>query len=402
MSLASQSRVKEEEDYEEAYLALDCVTLWELIRRTHLTHIFGDGDPMREVNVLEQETRFAALRQGEREYISTFKSRFDNQTKANEGAGVPEITESKLALEFIMKLDPKRYKRMLAQMRNDAIRKDPDASPKTLASAYRIASGWSNEDPGVEGHGIDNHSAFLADTAFVTKSKDPEKGGKAAGSNGKKLNEITCFVCGIVGHYARNCEKKKGGDKALVTEAVDQCKKDEEIDEWDIAMVGGNETAYFAKDEIPLDNEASISIFSNEKLLTGVKDAEKKVMLGGIQRGATGVRVTKQGEFRDIGTVYFNPAASANILSFASQVDSGADITYDKWNDKFVITSSFRCVTVDIGMGSILSWSRETIYPVCSEYTRTDPVLFPVGSITTPSYVRAFILLSVCGTVLTT
>ena len=78
MSQASQGRVKEEEEYEEAYLALDCVKLWSFIRRTHLTHIFGDGDPMREVNILEQETRFAALRQGDREYISTFKQRFDN------------------------------------------------------------------------------------------------------------------------------------------------------------------------------------------------------------------------------------------------------------------------------------------------------------------------------------
>jgi hypothetical protein len=184
MSLASQSRVREEEDSEEAYMSLDSVKLWELIRRTHLTHIFGDGDPMREVNILKQETRFAAVRQGEREYISTFKLRFENQVKANESAGVPEITVSKLALEFIIKLDPKRYKRMLAQMRNDALRKDPDAYPRTLASAFRIASGWANEDPRSGSHGIDNHSAFLADAAFVSKAKDPEKGGKAAGSKG--------------------------------------------------------------------------------------------------------------------------------------------------------------------------------------------------------------------------
>jgi hypothetical protein len=149
MSLASQSRVREEEEFQEVTLTLDCVRLWELIRRTHLTHIFGDGDPIREVNILKQETRFGALRQREREYISTFKQRFDNQMKASEGAGVPEITESKLALELIMKLDPKRYKRMLSEMRDDALRKDPDAYPKTLASAYRIASGGS--------HSIDSH-----------------------------------------------------------------------------------------------------------------------------------------------------------------------------------------------------------------------------------------------------
>jgi hypothetical protein len=86
MSLASQSRVREVEEFEEFSLSLDCVGLWELIRRTHLTHIFRDGDPMREVNILEQETRFGALRQGEREYISTFKQRFDNQIKANQNS----------------------------------------------------------------------------------------------------------------------------------------------------------------------------------------------------------------------------------------------------------------------------------------------------------------------------
>jgi hypothetical protein len=150
MSLPLQSRVREEEDFEEACMTLDSVKLWELIRRTHLNHIFGDGDPMREVNVLEQETRFAALRQGEREHISTFKLRFDNQVKANEGAGVPEITESKLALEFIMKLDPKRYKRMLAQMRNDGLRKVPDAYPKTLARVgmgERGSTSWKHSWP---------------------------------------------------------------------------------------------------------------------------------------------------------------------------------------------------------------------------------------------------------------
>jgi hypothetical protein len=79
-----------------------------LIRRIHLSHIYGVEDPMKEMNVLEQESRFAALHQGEREYISTSKQRFDNQVKANEGAGVPEIPESNMALEFITKLDPKR------------------------------------------------------------------------------------------------------------------------------------------------------------------------------------------------------------------------------------------------------------------------------------------------------
>ena len=114
MSPASQSRVREEAGYALARSNLDCVRLWGFIRETHLTHVFGVGDPNREVNTLEQEIRFASLRQGEREFISTFKLRFDNQVKANTGAGVPEPTEKRLALEFIMKLDTRRYKNMLS------------------------------------------------------------------------------------------------------------------------------------------------------------------------------------------------------------------------------------------------------------------------------------------------
>jgi hypothetical protein len=60
------------------------------------------------------------------------------------------------------------------------------------------------------------------------------------------------------------------------------------------------------------------------------------MLLGGIQRGASGMRVTEGGDFKDIGTVYFNESASANIQSFASQIDAEADITYDKQRDRFV------------------------------------------------------------------
>ena len=48
---------------------MDCVLLWALIRKTHLTHIFGDTYPMNDVNMHEQESEYNSLRQGEREFI---------------------------------------------------------------------------------------------------------------------------------------------------------------------------------------------------------------------------------------------------------------------------------------------------------------------------------------------
>ena len=47
MSLMSQSRVREEEKHKTAYLTLNCVLLWTLIRKTHLTHIFGDDTTLK-------------------------------------------------------------------------------------------------------------------------------------------------------------------------------------------------------------------------------------------------------------------------------------------------------------------------------------------------------------------
>ena len=70
MSSGSQSRVREEEGFAIARSKLDCVRLWGFIRETHLTHVFGIGDPMKEVNAIEQEIRFAAMRQGDREFIA--------------------------------------------------------------------------------------------------------------------------------------------------------------------------------------------------------------------------------------------------------------------------------------------------------------------------------------------
>jgi hypothetical protein len=65
------------------------------------------------------------------------------------------------------------------------------------------------------------------------------------------------------------------------------------MDKWDIALVASSERAMFASHEVMLDTESSINIFKSRKLLTGVREADRKVVHGGIQRGASGVRVTR-------------------------------------------------------------------------------------------------------------
>jgi hypothetical protein len=42
------------------------------------------------VNIQERNNRFNTLKRGDKEFISTFKLRFDDQVKANDGAEVSE------------------------------------------------------------------------------------------------------------------------------------------------------------------------------------------------------------------------------------------------------------------------------------------------------------------------
>jgi hypothetical protein len=92
MSTQSQSKVREYPNFERASLDLDSIALWTFIRKSHLTHIYGEDDEMTAVNIHDQALRYHNLRQGDKEFISDFEIRFDNQVKSNQGVGMPEIS----------------------------------------------------------------------------------------------------------------------------------------------------------------------------------------------------------------------------------------------------------------------------------------------------------------------
>lgn len=79
-----------------------------------------------------------------------------------------------------------------------------------------------------------------------------------------------------------------------------------------------------------LDNQASANIFSNAHLLTDIRKAENGIILNGVQADATGVRVELEGNFSDVGAVYYSEKASANILSMGAMVDAGEKLPTNK------------------------------------------------------------------------
>ena len=74
-----------------------------------------------------------------RAYVCT-RTRYTRYTRCTGHIGMTEVEEPIRAIDFLSKLDPKRYTGMLTLMRNNAVQNLPNSFPSTLAGAYRVAS----------------------------------------------------------------------------------------------------------------------------------------------------------------------------------------------------------------------------------------------------------------------
>jgi hypothetical protein len=214
---------------------------------------------------------------------------------------MPDISERLRAMDFIGKLDFKRYNGMLTSMRNCACQNLPGSYPKTLS-----ASTWTRDGLLVP-LGRDSHSAFLADTAFVlTKGKD-SKASKQAGEKKEKSSSPTsdkhCYCCGKTGHIGRDCRFRKGpiSDVALMVSKLEP-DDDDDRDHFlgdvveEAAYITKEETVLLSINDVVFDNGSTIHLIKNSKLLTHISTTKNPIVVNGVQSDAAGVRVNMEGK----------------------------------------------------------------------------------------------------------
>jgi hypothetical protein len=385
LSKESKEKIKEDDAWDEIDTLKDPVRLWVLIGATHQS----GGSGTERLDKLQARNFYNSLVQGKHETCLEFKERTTSALEMMLAAGEAEKSEEDQASDYIHRLDNDRYAQLKTDLAND-LRKGLTTYPATLLEAYRLAAEYKIV---VTQSSRSTSTVFAITSAESSRRSAPEgknlvdKGGKkpkpkaattkAAGSsdgkaahykkptaqNGsaakqsksKQQSKVAkvpkdgkgCWLCGG-DHFASVCPnaeefiedfeeeepiKSRQQNRKSVSVAF---AEEESDDDGAIVLAGARGGAGLLDTDILLDNQASISIFKNEDLVTNLREAQSGCVIKGISGN---IRVSQIGDVKYCGEVWYNSKVLANVWSF-DQAKRMYEVSYDQDSDKFDVAVS--------------------------------------------------------------
>ena len=312
----------------------------------------------------------------------------DEQEEAAELAGIQWY----LALAFLMGSDRNRYGRLLEKLENDFTAAN-DNYPKTLTNAYNMLLEWK-DDPRLLIRMAGNDGISFATNTVETNEEQTtcaestchreapttyanttmgQRGrgrgggcGGGQGGRGSAHDNIQCFCCGAMGHYASQCpetledaqrmleENNEAGTNLLQHATTDESKT-ETTNEMTFASLGmcdaeDNDTSFVSAQDVRLvktqhggrlppewillDNQSTVDVFTHRRLLKNIQRSNKNMF---IPCTTSVAKTNLIGDLPGYGTVWYHPDGIANILSL-SKVKEKYRVTFDSdINNQFVV-----------------------------------------------------------------